>query len=253
MRRAGTVLLGSAVIAAVALTWPWRPGDAPEPVSTTTAVETEQSPASLPGPAGALAPPPREGRDDTAAPADEPAREPPASPSLSQAGASVPEILLGGDFPPYLAAVAHTEPDQRDPRGCKLVSGLLVEMAGEARDDLWAPRVERELRAMLGDHPMGFAVSVGCRATICQVTEIGTLVEHDLVTERAWAAYWSGFMQKLRSSPVAAELATRRFFSGNFPPHPNWLISGYVFTTVGHAASPGEPADCAPFEPGETP
>lgn len=154
---------------------------------------------------------------------------------------------FAGDFPSYLRFAVDPQSTMRSPDGCKHLFGVLSEMSGESRDELWAPRVERELRTLLEQHPLGFRVSVGCRATVCQITNIGP-VTAILENEAAFGTYWSNFEDNLRNAPIASELATRRFFTAEYPEDPTQAISGYVFTSVGQA-TPSEPPHCAPFHP----
>lgn len=176
---------------------------------------------------------------------------PPESSGTSPPPVGVPSGMASPDYPPYLGAVASKWFPDRANNGCKSPSALLTEMAEEPRDGLWAPRMERELRGLLETHPLGFAVSVGCRATICQVTAIGPhadALEHEAESQR----FWGLFQQRLRASPTAGEFATYRYFAGTEPMGDLQVIAGIVLTSVGQA-SPDEPGDCAPFAPAEEP
>ena len=163
----------------------------------------------------------------------------------------VPPEMISNDYPTYLGAVASKWFPHRSENGCKSPSAVLADMAEEPRDVLWAPRMERELRALLEPHPLNFAVSVGCRATICQITAIGPhadALEHQTEAQR----FWGLFQRRLRASPIARELATYRFFGGMETMDELQAIAGFVLTSVGQA-SPDEPTECAPFVPVEAP
>lgn len=163
----------------------------------------------------------------------------------------VPAGMITKDYPPYLGLVASKWFPPRSDNGCKSPSALLAEMAEEPRDTLWAPRMERELRALLEPHPLGFAVSVGCRATICQITTIGPhadALEHQAEVKR----FWGFFQSRLAASPAAREFASHRYFSGMEPMGELKAIDGIVLTSVGQA-SPDEPASCASFVPAVEP
>jgi hypothetical protein len=169
----------------------------------------------------------------------------------------LPTDMLTGDVPPYLGYVMAMPTSNRDPRGCKSPSRLLAEMSQESRDELWASRVESELRDLLEPHPLGFPVSVGCRATFCQVTELGDLfAATGPANGLAEQAFWKDFRDRLRASPVAAEFASEHCFAGNYAPKqstfPSLFIAGCIYTSSGQA-TPSEPADCAPFTPDEEP
>ncbi|HEX5787561.1 MAG TPA: hypothetical protein VFY03_05240 [Woeseiaceae bacterium] len=134
--------------------------------------------------------------------------------------------------------------ERRDPRGCKTPAAVLDAMAEEARDELWAVRMERELADQLGRHPLGFEVTVSCRATICQATEYGDLevLQHG-GNQRKAKTYWDEFRDKLEASPVAEEIGRWHSFAGNFSPEPDMHVAGYVLIGVGQGAS-DEPAWC---------
>ncbi len=165
--------------------------------------------------------------------------------------------MLTGDVPSYLGYVMAMPTSDRNPRGCKSPSRLLAEMSQESRDELWASRVERELRDLLLPHPLGFPVSVGCRATFCQVTEIGDpFAATGPAKGPVEQAFWKDFWDRLRASPVAAEFASEHCFAGTYAPKPSTFpppfIAGCIYTSSGQA-TPSEPADCAPFTPDEEP
>jgi hypothetical protein len=176
--------------------------------------------------------------------------------SVSSAIVLTPD-MLAGDVPPYLGYVMAMATSDRNPRGCKSPSRLLAEMSQESRDELWASRVESELRDLLEPHPLGFPVSVGCRATLCQVTELGDLfVAAGPANGLAEQAFWKDFRDRLRAGSVAAEFASEHCFAGNYAPKqstfPSLFITGCIYMSSGQA-TPSEPADCAPFTPDEEP
>jgi hypothetical protein len=242
-----------ALLAAAALWWWVGDSDpAPDAVAESEPVAPRVSAVEVPLPAV------REAAKfpAAAAPADastspEAPAVPPGSTSPPATAFGVPTEMISDDYPPYLGAVASSWFPFRFENGCKSPSALLTDMAEEPRDPLWASRMERELRALLESHPLGFAVSVGCRATICQITAIGphaTALEHPTEAQR----FWGLFERRLRASPIAREFATKRFFAGVEPRGTLEAIAGIVLTSVGQA-SPDEPADCAPFAPAEEP
>lgn len=261
-RRVATVVVSLAAMLALVLGWTLsvkevRPPDSPRDYPVTTAppgvpMDDESAPAPVDEPArtqletasGEIA---AERADDTRGETRAP-----------QVTTVPPPAVIVADFPPYLSSVASGGLPPRFERGCKSPSLLLSEMAEEPRDELWASRVERELEAMLGRHPWGFQVTVGCRATICQVTEVGKITGLDPAAEAEWHRYWGSFFRTFRSSPLASEFATSRFFAGRFSadrtPEPGetpsgyWDIAGFVLTSTGQG-TPAEPADCSPFRP----
>ncbi len=123
-------------------------------------------------------------------------------------------VMLSGDFPLYLTVVARPTPGE-SPSGCKETGVLLAEMAEETRDELWADRIERNLRKFIGQHPHGFHVSVGCRATICQVSVVGDPDALSPDSGRADTLFWSRFRQRLGRSTTGVELGRNGFFGGN--------------------------------------
>jgi hypothetical protein len=217
-----------------------KPAEAP---STALVTDTPVSRAEITGSGGPVV--------------EEVAGDPQAQTHPDGSMTGVPAPFAAGDFPPYLGAVANAGPSSLDARGCKSPSRLLADMSQESRDELWAPRVERELRAMLGQHPFGFQVSVGCRATICQITEIGAITEIDPADDDEWRRHWGSFMRNFLNSPLASEFATSRFFAGRYSsdvtPEPGeipsgyWDIAGFVLTSAGQA-TPSEPPDCSLFQ-----
>lgn len=176
---------------------------------------------------------------------------PPGSTTPTPPPLGVPAGMIPKDYPPYLGVVASKWFPPRMGNGCKTPSALLAEMAEEPRDTLWAPRIERELRMLLEPHPLSFAVSIGCRATICQVTAIGPhadALEHQAEVKR----FWGIFQRRLAAAAVGPEFATYRYFSGMEPMGELKAIDGIVLTSVGQA-SPDEPASCASFVPAVEP
>jgi hypothetical protein len=156
-----------------------------------------------------------------------------------------------GDYPSYLEAVVGRSPPERDPQGCRSIQSLLAEMADEQRDELWAARVERDLRELLGRHPLGFTASVGCRATICQVSNVGVLAALETpANAREDYRYWKNFREDLLASPVAVEFSSGRAIAGNFMPDPDQHIVAYVFTSTGRGSAE-EPTGCGRLAGGE--
>lgn len=238
------------VLLAAGALW-WWVGDtdpAPDAATEREPVTPGVSAAEAPLPAAREAgqPPAAAALADALTNTEAPA-EAPGSTSPPATAFGVPTGMISHDYPPYLGAVASSWFPLRFESGCKSASGVLADMAEEPRDALWAPRMERELRALLEPHPLGFAVSVGCRATICQLTAIGphaTAPEHSTEPSSVWGL----FQRRLRASPIAREFATYRYFSGAQPMGELQFIDGIVLTSVGQA-SPDEPTDCAPYAP----
>ncbi len=157
------------------------------------------------------------------------------------------EPVITSELPSYLSFYATQSHPPPSPNECKDPFELLVEMNEESRDETWASRVEQELHALLVPHPLGFHVTITCRAAICQVTALGP-GKQILENETEYNVYWSEFMEKLRHAPFAAEFATVRFFAAPYVEDPTQDIAGYVFTTVGHPATTNS-RDCANFKP----
>jgi hypothetical protein len=155
--------------------------------------------------------------------------------------------VITSDLPSYLNFYAREPPPTFPPDECNGPFELLVEMNEAPRDDVWASRVERELHALLQPHPLGFHVTITCRAAICQVTALGP-GSQIREKETEYNAYWSEFMEKLRHAPFAPEFVTARFFGAAYVEDPTQDIAGFVFTTVGHPAATKSP-DCANFKP----
>jgi hypothetical protein len=187
----------------------------------------------------------RELANNINAASEQAASSPPAVPQASEpsyepAGGetALAPLMLSGDFPLYLTVVAR-QSSGKAPGGCKDVRALLAEMAEEPRDTLWADHMERELREFIGPHPHGFHVSVGCRASICQVSVVG---EHDALTEDSGAAaakFWHNFRQGVQHSAMADEVGFNWFFGGIYPTHPPQHIEGTVLTSIGREEPPG--------------
>ena len=97
------------------------------------------------------------------------------------------------------------------------------------------------------------SVSVGRRATICQVTEIGDPFDATgPANGPVEQAFWKDFWDRARASPVAAEFASEHCFAGNYAPKqstfPSLFITGCIYMSSGQA-TPSEPADCASGAP----
>jgi hypothetical protein len=163
--------------------------------------------------------------------------------------ASPPHVdpVITSDLPSYLSYWATLPQPRPYPHECKDPFELLVEMNEAPRDEVWASRVERELHALLQPHPLGFHVSITCRAAICQVTALGPSSQiRENQTE--YNVYWWEFMEKLRHAPFASEFVTAQFFAAQHVEDTSQDIAGYVFTTVGHPAATKSP-ECANFKP----
>jgi hypothetical protein len=175
--------------------------------------------------------------------------EPAAVPSSSGPGAgelpvessngapALEPVMLTGDFPLYLTVVARPTGEIGGVR--EHTGALLTEMAEEPRDAMWANRMERELREFIGPHPHGFHDSVGCRASICQVSVVG---EPSALAEDSGAAesmFWYYFRQGVEHSGTGDELGFSGYVVGVFPTHPPQHIAAMVLTSAGRDVPPG--------------
>jgi hypothetical protein len=248
MSRLLLLILLAFLVAGALWRWAAGPNDVPES-ATGSGLAVSVPVADMPRPPllrykiRPVAEAPADASSSPGAPAvpDEPVSEPTTA-------FGVPTAMISHDYPPYLGVVASWFPP-RDHKGCKSSSALLAEMAGEPRDPLWAPRIEKELLELLEPHPLGFAISVGCRATICQVTSVGPFaraLEHSDSGEVQ--SIFGLFGRRLRASPVVREFTRSQYFSGAAPMGEVMFIEGVVLTSVGLASS-DEPADCILFDP----
>ncbi len=130
------------------------------------------------------------------------------------------EPVITRQLPSYLDFYVSSADSTRLRNGCKDPLQLMAEMKVGTRDDEWAERIEEGLQSFLGPHPLGFLVTVTCRAAICQITALGPGKEI-LGNEEKYEAYWDEFMSKLRYSPIAAEFATRQYFGAPYPEDPS--------------------------------
>lgn len=155
------------------------------------------------------------------------------------------EWQIEPEFPAYLDFAVHPGEDLRDERGCLAgIAPILTEMSQQERDQLWSPQMEESLRNLLGEHPLGFEVSVGCRQTICQLTAIGA-VDKIIENKAMVGKFWTSFSHNFRNDAIAEEFVTVRYFTAENPEDRSQDISGFLLTSGGEAGL-AEPSYCTP-------
>jgi hypothetical protein len=156
------------------------------------------------------------------------------------------DSAITNELPAYLSFFTAHSGDSVSPNGCKDPFQLLAEMARGSREGTSASQMEEALQDLLERHPLGFSVSITCRAAICQISDIGPITEL-LQREQQHRAFWGNFIERLQGAPSSFDVASVSYFTATAPEDPNQNISGYVLTTKERVA-PSESPDCARFK-----